>query len=625
MTSCVLSESRNGRRFRNGLITESRWRNSVNPFRAASPTKSKGDGKDFWKEFDENNWIFTGAPKSHTPWPQDSQSEVTDGYPLKKPKPGDIVLVRQGKTTGKGIGIVHRNDYREALADGSRLHVLWLNKKEEHLEGGQFPISGFSQAGQKTIKLFETAPVYSRTMQLVKSIDSDEELTRAAVLHALSEYDEIGGDAFLRKYGRLGSRTYWIIHQGKRYHMKAVWGAAYEHAGMQQPHRSRGTCKNSIVVAKLLENLEFAIEHEGGNNGGSPGAEDEEQAAESASVFHEKNRILYGPPGTGKTWNATNHALAIIDGVEVQNVDRNDERFHSLRFDPGSGGGQIAMVTFHQNFAYEEFVEGIRPRLKTEGKPDYELHEGFFRRMARAAQERPDDPFVLIIDEINRGNIAKIFGELITLIEDSRRIGSEDESFVTLPYSGDPFGVPGNLYVIGTMNTADRSIQLLDTALRRRFTFIEMMPVPDHDLIPPDLEGIDCRRMLKAMNDRITALLDREHQIGHTYLFHIAGIEELAGAFQNRIFPLLQEYFFHDWSKIREVLGGNSFVHERNTENELREVDKRNYDRLPHSDSKWRDPTEYKRIYETGHLSNEGKSGRVHSRCEVERDRRAKR
>ena len=132
-----------------------------------------------------------------------------------------------------------------------------------------------------------------------------------------------------------------------------------------------------------------------------------------------------------------------------------------------------------------------------------------------------------------------------------------------MPYSNKLFGVPDNLYIIGTMNTADRSIQLLDTALRRRFAFVEMMPEPEHKDISTDVEGVDCQKMLKAMNKRIAALLDREHQIGHTYLMDVDTIEDLSNVFQNKIFPLLQEYFFDDWSKIRAVLGGNEFVSER--------------------------------------------------------------
>ena len=154
------------------------------------------------------------------------------------------------------------------------------------------------------------------------------------------------------------------------------------------------------------------------------------------------------------------------------------------------------MITFHQNFAYEDFIEGIRPVLGEENTLAYEMRPGIFKLLVEAAKERQHERFVLIVDEINRGNIAKIFGDLITLIEDSRRTGRADETYVTLPYSGERFGVPDNLYLIGTMNTADRSIQLLDTALRRRFTFIEMMPDPEHEGICRDIDGIDCTKLL---------------------------------------------------------------------------------------------------------------------------------
>lgn len=166
---------------------------------------------------------------------------------------------------------------------------------------------------------------------------------------------------------------------------------------------------------------------------------------------------------------------------------------------------------------------------------------------------------VFIIDEINRGNISKVFGELITLIEPTKRIGAKEQLRATLPYSGQSFGVPDNVYLIGTMNTADRSIALIDTALRRRFSFVEMQP-DSATLKDVLVDGIDISEMLDTINKRITVLLDREHTIGHSYLLPLKSdptLERLAAIFENTIVPLLQEYFYDDYEKIQLVLGDN--------------------------------------------------------------------
>lgn len=168
-------------------------------------------------------------------------------------------------------------------------------------------------------------------------------------------------------------------------------------------------------------------------------------------------------------------------------------------------------------------------------------------------------PYVFIIDEINRGNISKIFGELITLIETSKRDGEIEATKVILPYSKDSFSVPNNIYILGTMNTADRSIALMDTALRRRFNFVEMMP-DSNVLNGVEVGGLNVSKMLDVINDRITFLYDREHTIGHAFFMPLKNepsIKKLSEIFKNKLIPLLQEYFYEDYEKIRLVLGDN--------------------------------------------------------------------
>jgi len=389
-------------------------------------------------------------------------------------------------------------------------------------------------------------------------------------------------------------------------------------------------------------------------------------------MANELNQILFGPPGTGKTFNTINTSLEIC-GDNIDDLNRNEiKALYQQRVEEG----RIFFTTFHQSMTYEDFVEGIKPKMSGDDETEvsYEIEEGIFKSICKKAEKdssissnsdnfdeeweklidfvktkllenklvkigsweyglsskdslkysslntpskysftitkqnvydayrnkkaRPSGAFqkdmedvvgfmksqfnlnnyqenlkinkatsqnfVLIIDEINRGNVSQIFGELITLIEDDKRLGNPEAIQVQLPYSKDWFGVPPNVHIIGTMNTADRSVEALDTALRRRFSFTEMPP--KSELIKTEgktengiVNGIDLSALLETINKRIEKLLDKDHMIGHSYFLSVKDLKDLKSVFQNKIVPLMQEYFFGDYGKIGLVLGSKFF------------------------------------------------------------------
>lgn len=466
--------------------------------------------------------------------------------------------------------------------------------------------------------------------------------------------------------------------------------------------------------------IAVVLKGEGGN-----GMENEKKQLWS----EDKNIILYGPPGTGKTYNTVVYAVAIIEDKLIEEIEKESYSKILERYRRYKENGKIAFTTFHQSYGYEEFIEGIKPKLSDDGCDSedisYSIEPGIFKRFCEDAEkeivkanssisvrtmptiwkitlkgggyneikqdcfdnnririgwsdydkkvsdetifnsasekrimlyfqdemqvgdivislydretidgigiisgdyeyldgeedynrsrkvnwlakeikeniyklngnhfmnrptihkmdrikvsdvisisdkysttssvsvEENKDNYVFIIDEINRGNISKIFGELISLIEDTKRLGMLEEIKAMLPYSGKYFGIPSNVYIIGTMNTADRSIAILDTALRRRFEFIEMMPKIEF-INGLEIDGINIEEMLRKINERIEVLYDRDHTIGHAYFLGLkkeSTIKELATIFKNSIVPLLQEYFYEDYSKIQLVLADNA-------------------------------------------------------------------
>ena len=306
------------------------------------------------------------------------------------------------------------------------------------------------------------------------------------------------------------------------------------------------------------------------------------------------NQILYGPPGTGKTYNTIiktmeiigipesnkegHSALQTILNAQKADTPKNTDKEYKIikkEFDKLKDLKQIEFITFHQSYSYEEFVEGIKPEVDWEANTNkknkdirYIGKKGIFREICDRASQHNENNYVLIIDEINRGNISKIFGELITLIEEDKRenVTGEDKEYntiqVTLPYSGDTFTVPNNLYIIGTMNTADRSIALLDTALRRRFEFEEMPSRPElldkeaKFIVDGVEKTLDLENLLIKLNENIKkAGKDKNYFIGHAFLININNDnEKLRRAFLNKIYPLLEEYFYGEEETIKDVL-----------------------------------------------------------------------
>ncbi|AEV70215.1 AAA family ATPase [Acetivibrio clariflavus] len=273
-------------------------------------------------------------------------------------------------------------------------------------------------------------------------------------------------------------------------------------------------------------------------------------------LIRKKQLILYGPPGTGKTYYAEKACCELAS----RNIFR--KPFSSLSEDEkktilgdGRTDGVVRMCCFHPSYGYEDFIEGIKPRVY-DNQTVFEIREGIFKKICSDALKKPNVNFYLIIDEINRGDISRIFGELIMLIEKGKR-GKQ----VLLPLSNESFAVPKNVYIIGTMNTADRSIALLDVALRRRFGFIELMP--DYTLFEGvELNGLPLGGWLKELNSRICEYIGKDArnlQIGHSYFLEgekpITAPDKFKQIVKEDIIPLIEEYCYGDYSMISKILG----------------------------------------------------------------------
>lgn len=260
------------------------------------------------------------------------------------------------------------------------------------------------------------------------------------------------------------------------------------------------------------------------------------------------NIILYGPPGTGKTYNTINYAVSIVEKKEVEEIIEESKKNREevfKRYKNYIAEKRIVFTTFHQNYSYEDFIQGIKANINNTDQLSFVKEDGIFKDIVERAKNDLENNYVLIIDEINRGNISRIFGELITLIEEDKRLGQLNETVVTLP-SKEVFIVPPNLYILGTMNTADRSIANIDIALRRRFDFIPMYP--DYSLIP-EFEGI-----LRSINNSIyEKKKSADYLIGHAFFMNKSK-EDIGKIINNKVIPLLNEYFYMNREEVKEIL-----------------------------------------------------------------------
>ena len=279
------------------------------------------------------------------------------------------------------------------------------------------------------------------------------------------------------------------------------------------------------------------------------------------------NVIFYGPPGTGKTYKTKEHAIRTCIGQDRYAENQAEGDFKRLL-----ASGQVEFTTFHQSYDYADFVVGFKPETVGDTMV-FKPKPGLLLRIARRARENPTQEYLLIMDEVNRGNISKIFGELITLIEPDKRAEGDFPLSITLPCAcpgylagenHDQFSLPSNVHFLGTMNTADRSIALLDTALRRRFRFKEM--APDPTMLPTNLSGINLQDLLEKLNKALREKLTRDHQIGHAWLPMITAkydnlnpapsAADIAKEINEKIMPLIDEWFYENIDDKKSVLKG---------------------------------------------------------------------
>ena len=578
--------------------------------------------KDYYDDFIATSSVRAGSSGDH---------KTRGGeYPLDKVFDGDIVLVRRGTKNMGGIGVILNNEYLEnGYDDDKSIKIVWINKSKRKLTTALGDWNGFNLATPNTLNKFKET--YSDTFELIDFliptnntpndiINSNSgnmntnnlnqilygppgtgktynTINKALSILETKTQDEINCEerdvlkARFDDYIKNGQIVFTTFHQSMSYEdfiegikplkpededefvkydveegiFKGLCRQAIKEFYQKGTNDETFERLNSFENAwnDLLENVQFSID----NNVVFPLDTKSGQAMDAFEISNRGNLYLRPQYEGAKDYTVSHdRAQKLFEAFPNLDVVSNiDKEFRSV-----IGGANSTAYWSVLNYIITWLNENpTAPSIEQTTEISDTLVK-FDNKIVKDNITSSVLNYVIIIDEINRGNVSQIFGELITLIEEDKRLGKDEALEVLLPYSKEKFGVPPNLFIIGTMNTADRSVEALDTALRRRFCFEEIEPNPQLIATKGKLkesngvvEGISLPRVLETINNRIEILSNRDHKIGHSYFMKVASLEDFKATFKKNIIPLLQEYFYNDYEKIGWVLGEGFFVQQK--------------------------------------------------------------